>query len=78
VAKFVYIDETGSSGKAAKGQPHLTVAAAIVDETMVQPLREALHAVVWKHLGWLPADLEFHGQEIWNGTGYWSGKSYDH
>jgi hypothetical protein len=77
VAKFVYIDETGSSGKAAKRQPHLTVAAAIVDETMVQPLREALHAVAWKHLGWLPADLEFHGQEIWNGTGYWSGKSYD-
>lgn len=77
VAKFVYIDETGSSGRAAARQPHLTVAAAIVDETMVQRLREGLRDVAWKHLKWVPADLEFHGQEIWNGTGYWAGKTYD-
>jgi hypothetical protein len=77
VAKLVYVDETGSSGKAAKGQPYLTVAAAIVDEMMVQPLRDGLRDVAWRHLGWVPADLEFHGHEIWGGNGYWTGKTYD-
>lgn len=77
MAKFVYIDETGASGKAAKNQPYLTVAAAIVDETKVQSLRDGLRDVAWKHLGWVPDDLELHGHEIWGGTGYWAGKTYD-
>lgn len=77
MAKFVYVDETGSCGKAAKHQPYLTLAAAIVDESHVQNLREGLREVAWRQLGWLPPDLEFHGHEIWNGTGYWTGKSYD-
>lgn len=76
MATFVYIDETGSAGKAAKRQPYLTVVAAMVDEAMVQPVREGLRDVAWKHLGWVPADLEFHGHEIWGGTGYWAGKTY--
>jgi len=33
--------------------------------------------VAWKHLGGLPADLEFHGREIWNGTRHWAGKWCD-
>lgn len=77
MAKFVYIDETGSSGRAAKRQPYLTVVAAIVDETMVQPLSYGLRDVAWKHLGWVPAGLEFHGHEMWGGSGYWTGKTYD-
>jgi hypothetical protein len=70
VARFVYIDETGTSGK----QPFLTVAAAIVDEDMVQPLAGGLRQVAKAHLGWLPADFEFHGRDLWHGTGHWAGK----
>lgn len=25
-------------------------------------------------LGWLPADFEFHGRELWHGSGHWEGK----
>lgn len=77
VAKFVYIDETGSSGRAAKRQPYLTVAAAIVDETMVQQLRAGLQSVASDHLQWVPAEFELHGHEIWGGNGYWTSKAYD-
>jgi hypothetical protein len=75
MARFVYIDETGSVGAGAKRQPYLTVVAAIVDEEMVQPLSEGLRRVAWDHLGWLPADLEFHGSEIWGGIKHWAGKN---
>ena len=74
---FVYIDETGSVGKGAKKQPLLTVVAALVPEEKVQPLRQAFERVAWDHLGWVPADLELHGNEIWGGNGYWKGKSPD-
>src|SRR5437763_6705987 len=75
VARFVYIDETGSVGTAGGGQPLLTVVAAIVSEEMVQRLAEGLKEVAWDHLGWLPADLEFHGREIWNGSKHWARKT---
>lgn len=74
MAVLVYIDETGSVGKGAKKQPELTLAAVVVHEDKVQPLKKALDDVAWKHLEWLPADLEFHGTEVWNGTGYWAKK----
>ena len=53
------------------------MAAAIVDETQVQSLRDGLRDVACKYLGWVPGDLEFHGHEIWGGTGHWAGKTYD-
>lgn len=70
MARFVYIDETGTSGK----QPFLTIAAAIVDEEMVQPLAGGLRRVAMTQLGWLPEDFEFHGREVWHGEKHWSGK----
>ncbi len=70
VARFVYIDETGTSGK----QPFLTIAAALVDEEMVQPLAGGLRRVAMAQLGWLPADFEFHGRELWHGEKHWSDK----
>lgn len=73
MARFVYIDETGADGKK---QPILTLAAVIVDEEMVQPLSEGMRKVAFDHLGWLPADFEFHGKDVWHGNGYWSGKPY--
>ena len=76
VASFVYIDETGGVGRGARRQPFLTVVAAIVDETKVQALHAGLSGVAWEHLGWIPNDFEFHGQEIWNGNGHWTPKSY--
>lgn len=69
---LVYIDETGSVGKGAKGQPLLTVAAAIVHEKQVQPLRDSMHDIATEHLGWVPADFEFHGSVLWNANDHWS------
>src|SRR4051812_4256624 len=71
MAHLVYIDETGSAGKGTKEQPLLTLAAVLVHEDNVRPLAEAFRAISWKHLKWLPADFELHGNEIWNGTGHW-------
>jgi hypothetical protein len=70
MARFVYIDETGTNGQ----QPFLTIAAAIVEEEMVQPLARGLRRVAMTHLGWLPAGFEFHGRELWHGDIHWSGK----
>lgn len=76
MVELVYIDETGSSGtKAAKSQPYLTLAAVIVDEAKVAQLDTAVRDVAWKHLGWVPEDFELHGQEIFAGTGPWSGRT---
>jgi hypothetical protein len=71
MAHLVYIDETGSVGKGANKQKLLTLAAVLVHEDQVQPLAEAFRKVVGKHLGWRPVDLELHGNEIWNGNGFW-------
>lgn len=78
MARLVYIDETGSSGKGAKQQDLVMVVAVLVDEDKVTPLREALAAVERKHftLSRL-TPREFHGVEIWNGTGPWIGKTPD-
>lgn len=70
MAKFVYLDETGTNGS----QPFLTIAAVIVEEEMVQPLAGGLRQVAMTQLGWVPADFEFHGRELWHGTGHWDGK----
>lgn len=75
MAQLVYLDETGSVGKGARKQPLLTLAAVIVDEDQVQPLSEAFKEIAWRHLRWLPADFELHGNEIWNGVGHWAGKT---
>lgn len=74
MAQFVYIDETGSVGKGAAKQPYLILAAVLVPEDKVQPLGHAMRKVAVDHLGWLPSDFEFHGNEIWGGTGCWSEK----
>ena len=74
MARFVYIDETGSVGTGGRRQPYLTLVAAIVDEDMVQALGVGLEQVAWDHLGWFPADFEFHGNEIWQGSKHWTGK----
>jgi hypothetical protein len=70
MARFVYIDETGTSGK----QRFLTIAAVLVDEEMVQPLAGGLRQVAMSHLGWMPIDFEFHGKKLWQGAGHWAGK----
>lgn len=75
VARLVYIDETGSVGRAAKGQPSLILVGVIVNEDKVQPLSSALVQVAMDHLGWRPAEFELHGYEIWSGRGYWNRKS---
>lgn len=72
MARFVYIDETGTGQR----QPYLYVVAAVVDEEQVQPLAREMRRVAMHHLGfWLPQDFEFHGSQLWNGTNHWAGKS---
>lgn len=72
MAQFVYIDETGSVGPGAAKQNQLILVGVVVDESSVQPLTSAMRKVAMDHLGWLPADLEFHGVDIWQGRGHWS------
>jgi len=75
MACLVYIDETGSVGKGARQQPLLTLMAVMIDEAKVQPLAARLKQVARDHLGWYPADFEFHGNEVWGGAGHWKGRS---
>ena len=69
MAKLVYIDETGSSGRSWGRSAYLSLVGVVVEETQVQPLAESLKRVALEHLGWPPAGFEFHGQEIWNRSG---------
>lgn len=73
MATFVYVDETGSKGTGAQSQPQLILVAALVEESHVQALRDALDNVAMTHLGWVPADFEFHGHEIWGAMKHWAG-----
>lgn len=73
MAQIVYIDETGSVGTGAVVQPYLTLVAVMVQEDAVQPLAMEMRALAMRHLGWLPADFEFHGHEIWQGMHRWRG-----
>ena len=77
MARLVYIDETGSDGVHSTRHPLLTVAAVLVPETKVMDLHDAMRKLTWAHLGWLPSDFEFHGEELWGGGGHWKGKSYE-
>ena len=71
MARFVYIDETGTAGN----QPYLHVVAAVVDEDQVQPLAVEMRKLAQRHLGFLlPDDFEFHGLQIWRGDPPWAGK----
>lgn len=72
---FVYVDETGPVGTSLAKQPQLRLAAVLVPEEQVMPLAERLRTLTVSHLGWLPDAFEWHGQELWNGTGFWEGKS---
>lgn len=72
MARFVYIDETGSVGTGGARQPHRTLVAAVVDEAQVRALSDNLRSVAMRRLGWLPAAFEFHGNEIWNGIKHWA------
>jgi len=75
MAELAYIDETGSVGTGAATQPYLTLVAVIVHEDNVRHLTSAMQNVAMTHLGWIPADFEFHGHEVWQGMGYWDGKT---
>jgi hypothetical protein len=75
MAQFVYIDETGSVGSGGKKQDHLMLVAVIVDEANVRQLAAHFKRVAFSHLGWIPADFEFHGVELWGGTRHWAGKT---
>jgi hypothetical protein len=72
VAKFVYIDETGTAGN----QPFLYVVAAVVDEWQVQQLAAQMREVAQRHFGFfVPEDFEFHGNQVWGGSHHWEGKT---
>jgi hypothetical protein len=75
MARFVYVDETGSPRGSLKKHRYLQIVAAIVDEENVRALGDSLRQVAVDHLGWFPAEFEFHGNRLWNGNGEWEGKA---
>lgn len=75
MVELVYLDETGSVGRGARTQRYLTLVAAVVDESAVQPLADRMQQIAMEHLGWIPAEFEFHGTVLWNGNEYWDGKT---
>lgn len=75
MARFVYIDETGSPRGSLTKHRFLQIVACIVDEENVRAFGESLRAVAVKHLGWFPSAFEFHGNELWNGNREWAGKT---
>lgn len=77
MAKLLYLDETGSSGRSWQSSPYLTLVGVVVGEERVQPLAESLRTLTIQHrLGW-PGESEFHGQDIFQATGAWEGRSPD-
>lgn len=75
MADLVYIDETGSAGKGAKNQPNLILVAVVVDEVRVKTLGERMREIAAAHLGEGRRGFEWHGVEVWNRHGAWSGKN---
>ncbi|TCJ31048.1 DUF3800 domain-containing protein [Nocardioides jejuensis] len=76
MAKIVYIDETGSAGRGAKQQDLLTVVGVLAPADRVRDLDSALRAIEKTHFQLMRiAPREFHGVEIWNGTGQWASKT---
>lgn len=75
MVQLIYIDETGASGTpGSRQQPYLTLVGILVDEDKVKPLAHAMTELAWKHLGWVPNPMEFHGNQIWHGQGHWHKK----
>lgn len=70
---LTYIDETGNTPLSDRGQPLLTLAAAVVDEDQVQPLARSVRSIVTETLGDSYPIPELHGQQIWAGSGPWQG-----
>lgn len=75
MAEFVYIDETGATGKGASNQPYLTLVAVVVPEDKVQPLSQEMRRIAIRYIDGPSSDFEFHGHQIWGGSGWWSEKA---
>lgn len=77
MAKFVYIDETGSTKGDPTNPKHrcLQLVAAIVDEDQVRGLGQSFKTAALTHLQWYPRSFEFHGVEVWHGQNEWGGKT---
>lgn len=68
---FVYLDETGSDLGPGRRHAELLLAAVVVDVSRVQAVREHLNSIGEAVLGTLPRGFEFHGYELWSGSGPW-------
>ncbi|MCY3634001.1 MAG: DUF3800 domain-containing protein [bacterium] len=75
MARFVYIDETGSARGSLKQHRYLQIVGVIVDEGHVRGLGQSLKQAAMDHLGWFPAKFEFHGNQLWHGNGEWKNKT---
>jgi Protein of unknown function (DUF3800) len=75
MARFIYIDETGSDGYLSQLHPILRVVGVIVDESQVQLLGSLMQNLAQQSLGSLPDDFEFHGSDLWGGGSFWMGLS---
>lgn len=78
MATFAYIDETGTSSLDDSDQPIVTLVAALVDESEVQPLAESFRSLAMHALPVRPHDFEFKGYEIFHqGEGPWANLTAD-
>jgi hypothetical protein len=78
VAQLVYIDETGSSGRGASRQPLLRLVGVVVDEGAVAALSAGLSEIEQQHCSVVGVSTrEFHGTDLWHGSGRWAGLSPD-
>lgn len=69
-----YLDDAGTHDLKDAGAPYHYIGGVLVAETLWQPVREGMDAVAKDVLGANEA-AEFHGAEIVNGTGVWSGRA---
>ena len=72
MAELVYIDETIHKDFDTRTQTMMHVVGLAVEESKVQALAAKLTEITFKHLGWVPADFEFHSYDIWHGKGPWA------
>lgn len=71
MAKLLYVDETGSSGGSWEASPFLTVVGVVVGEEKVRPLAESLRSLTVQYRLAGQRNAEFHGQDLFQGTGLW-------
>lgn len=71
MARFAYVDETGTTDLDDDAQPVFRLLAIVVPEHQDRPLAAGLRKITSDYLG-EQQDAELHGYEMFHGTGQWA------